>query len=384
MSSKSEMEELITFLNPKSPRPDIIIVALQHVLGMSASEEGLNSLKDLAKANGDVQKNLFRTLLSHLVGLLSSKQNPISKDSSLTLINLTAKQELVPYALDLYCDFDKPLSVELWKKVEDKESPVADQACMILSNLTHESKNCSRVYNELTGENVSLDKIITVFCNESYNNKGANLHYLSPFISNLSQVADARKQLVDKDNPVIISKLLAFVEYKTSHVRRGGVIGTLRNCCFDTSDHEWLLSEDNGIDLLPRLLLPLAGPTPADMDPEEVDKLPVDLQYLDDDKEIEKDPDLRKMLLEAIHQLCATRTGREIIRLRNAYPILKELHKTENDINVKLACENIVDILIKKEGSGEITVDNFHDVDIPPEVVPELQKMDEDYLKDEN
>ena len=384
MSSKSEMEELITFLNPESPRPDIIIVALQHVLGMSASEEGLNSLKDLAAANGDVQKNLFRTLLSHLVGLLSSKQNPISKDSSLTLINLTAKQELVPYALDLYCDFDKPLSVELWKKVEDKESPVADQACMILSNLTHESKNCSRVYNELTGENVSLDKIITVFCNESYNNKGANLHYLSPFISNLSQVADARKQLVDKDNPVIISKLLAFVEYKASHVRRGGVIGTLRNCCFDTSDHEWLLSEDNGIDLLPRLLLPLAGPTPVDMDPEEVDKLPVDLQYLDDDKEIEKDPDLRKMLLEAIHQLCATRTGREIIRLRNAYPILKELHKTENDINVKLACENIVDILIKKEGSGEITVDNFHDVDIPPEVVPELQKMDEDYLKEEN
>ena len=384
MSSKSEMEELITFLNPKSSRPDIIIVALQHVLGMSASEEGLNSLKDLAAADGDVQKNLFRTLLFHLVGLLSSKQNPISKDSSLTLINLTAKQELVPYALDLYCDFDKPLSVELWKKIEDKESPVADQACMILSNLTHESKNCSRVYNELTGENVSLDKIITVFCNESYNNKGANLHYLSPFISNLSQVADARKQLVDKDNPVIISKLLAFVEYKASHVRRGGVIGTLRNCCFDTSDHEWLLSEDNGIDLLPRLLLPLAGPTPADMDPEEVDKLPVDLQYLDDDKEIEKDPDLRKMLLEAIHQLCATRTGREIIRLRNAYPILKELHKTENDINVKLACENIVDILIKKEGSGEITVDNFHDVDIPPEVVPELQKMDEDYLKDEN
>ena len=210
------------------------------------------------------------------------------------------------------------------------------------------------------------------------------MHYLSPFISNLSQVADARKQLVDKDNPVIISKLLAFVEYKASHVRRGGVIGTLRNCCFDTSDHEWLLSEDNGIDLLPRLLLPLAGPTPADMDPEEVDKLPVDLQYLDDDKEIEKDPDLRKMLLEAIHQLCATRTGREIIRLRNAYPILKELHKIENDINVKLACENIVDILIKKEGSGEITVDNFHDVDVPPEVVPELQKMDEDYLKDEN
>lgn len=383
MSSKSEMEELISFLNPKSPRPDIIVVALQHVLGMSASEEGLNTLKDLATVEGDLQKNVFRTLVSNLVGLLTSKQNPISKDSSLTLINLTANEELVKWTLNLYCDFDKTLAIELWDRIKDKDSTIADQACMILSNLTHESNNCSKIYNDLTKGGVSLDKIITVFCNESYNNKGANLHYLSPLISNLSQVADARKQLVDKNNPVIISKLLAFVEYKTSYVRRGGVIGTLRNCCFDTADHEWLLSEDNGIDLLPRLLLPLAGPTPSDMDPDEIDKLPVDLQYLDDEKEIEKDPDLRKMLLEAIHQLCATRTGREIIRLRNAYPILKELHKTENDMNVKLACENIVDILIKKEGSGEITVDNFHDVDIPPEVVPELEKMDEDYLKDD-
>ena len=209
MSGNSELGELISFLDPKSPRPDIIIVALQHLMGMSASEEGLNTLKDLATANGDVQKNLFRTLLSHLVGLLSSNQNPISKDSSLTLINLTAKQELVPFALDLYCDFEKPLAVKLWKKVEDKESPVADQACMILSNLTHESKNCTRIYNDLTDDGITLEKIITVFCNESYNNKGANLHYLSPFISNLSQVADARKQLVDKNNPVIISKLLA-------------------------------------------------------------------------------------------------------------------------------------------------------------------------------
>ena len=42
-------------------------------------------------------------------------------------------------------------------------------------------------------------------------------------------------------------------------MRRGGVIGAVRNCVFDTDVHELLLTQ---LDLLPKLLLPLAGPTP--------------------------------------------------------------------------------------------------------------------------
>lgn len=60
--------------------------------------------------------------------------------------------------------------------------------------------------------------------------------------------------------------------------------------------HQSLLGED--VDILPSLLLPLAGPEEF---PEEVtDKLPEDLQYLPDDKTREEDPDIRKMLLEAL------------------------------------------------------------------------------------
>ena len=87
-----------------------------------------------------------------------------------------------------------------------------------------------------------------------------------------------------------------------STIRRGGVIGTLRNCCIDPKDHQWLLDESQ-VDILPRLLLPLAGPTPDTFDPDEIDQLPLDLQYLDDDKEVESDPDLKKMLLESLYQV---------------------------------------------------------------------------------
>lgn len=53
------------------------------------------------------------------------------------------------------------------------------------------------------------------------------------------------------------------------------------------------------------------------------------------------------MLLEALNQLCATKVAREILREKNIYIILRELHKWEKDKNCLLACENVVDILIK-------------------------------------
>ena len=55
------------------------------------------------------------------------------------------------------------------------------------------------------------------------------------------------------------------------------------------------------VDLLPRLLLPLAGP--EEFDDDDMERLPVDLQYLPPDKKREKDPDIRKILVECIFQV---------------------------------------------------------------------------------
>jgi hypothetical protein len=56
------------------------------------------------------------------------------------------------------------------------------------------------------------------------------------------------------------------------------------------------------VDILPHLLLPLAGP--EEFADDEMDKLPPELQYLPEDKMREPDPDIRKMLLEALMQVC--------------------------------------------------------------------------------
>ena len=95
-------------------------------------------------------------------------------------------------------------------------------------------------------------------------------------------------------------------------------------------------------------------------------------QYLDEDKKIEEDADIRKLLLEALLQLCATKKAREIIRDQNAYLILRELHKIEPDETVKLACENVIDILIKKE--DEIKFDNYKTVEVPEDLHEKFDK----------
>lgn len=86
-----------------------------------------------------------------------------------------------------------------------------------------------------------------------------------------------------------LQRLLPFTEYSDSVIRRGGIIGTIRNCCFDKQHHEFLLSDQ--IDVLSRILLPLAGP--EEFDDEDNEKLPIDLQYLPSNKQREMDPDIR-------------------------------------------------------------------------------------------
>ena len=93
-------------------------------------------------------------------------------------------------------------------------------------------------------------------------------------------------------------------------IGQGGVIGCIRNCCLASSNHEWLLSSE--VDILPHLLLPLVGP--EELDEDDMDGMPDELQYQPPDKTREDDPTIRKHLLESLLQLCATRPGRLTLR----------------------------------------------------------------------
>lgn len=47
-------------------------------------------------------------------------------------------------------------------------------------------------------DGVGLPKLVEIFCTEGYN-KQAKLHYLGPLLSNLTQLPEARKEILSQD-----------------------------------------------------------------------------------------------------------------------------------------------------------------------------------------
>ncbi|XP_038551908.1 protein HGH1 homolog [Micropterus salmoides] len=349
MLSDSKAAELLSFLTAGT-RPDVKGHATEYILGLSGHRDGCRFLR----SKPDI-----------LIALFALTRDPsiaIVKDCYHILINLSADETLHQVLVT-----DVKVLPVLFKNLLDPEYLFSDQVCTILSNLTRLDKTCKTVFKVLQ-EEVGLAQLVEVFCTKGYN-KNANLHYIGPLLSNLTQLPEARNFMMDK-NRCVIQRLLPFTQYQASVVRRGGVIGTLRNCCFDHANHEWLLSD--AVDILPFLLLPLAGP--EELTEEENEGLPVDLQYLPEDKKREEDADIRKMLLETLLLLTATKAGRQTLKDKSVYPIMREFHNWEKDVHVTAACEKLVQVLIGDE--PEQGMENLMELEIPEDVEKKLKEAD--------
>lgn len=263
---EAALEELTNFLQQET-RPQIKQLALKNIAGLTSSDDGLKAIIK------NVQ--LLKILLDSL------------HDKSVTdcLINITASEEGSRELLKITPNNIVDL---LLKSIANPESENADQCCMILSNLTRTSENADKVIDFIEKSGCNFDDLIAIFTRNGHNKKGGNLHYLGPVFSNLSQNSRVRKYILDKEK-CVIQRLLPFTGFAESVVRRKGVVATLKNCCFDVEHHEWLLGET--VDILPNLLLPLADGTEFDEDDNE--KLPIELQFLPEDKLRESDAEIR-------------------------------------------------------------------------------------------
>ncbi|XP_044762932.1 protein HGH1 homolog [Coccinella septempunctata] len=356
------LKELVKFLQ-LGARKDLKTISLETILSMSAVTD-----------NGTWAILSVPEVLVSLVFLLQDNDACITKDAACCLINLSADKYGPRELLNLdeeYCPplQTKPKSIvhECFKHIFDKKSIIADHCCMILCNLSRDKDAAIQTYELLEDSEFRINDILSIFTKVQYNEVGANLHYLGPWLSNMTQDKRVRKFIFDSIN--VVNNLLPYTTYKKSTVRRGGVVGVLRNLCLDVEFNEWLVFE---VDILPSLLLPLAGN--EEFDDEDTETLPSELQYLPDDKERESDPDIRKMLVEAITQLCTEKKNREYIRDKGTYLIMRELHKWEKDPAVLTAVGNLVDILIRTE--EEIGLENLKDVEVPDDLAEKFSKMD--------
>ncbi|TRY87367.1 hypothetical protein DNTS_003940 [Danionella cerebrum] len=372
MLSDTEAEELLSFLKLET-RADVKGQATGYILGLTGNQDGcryLRSKPDFLKA---------------LVTLTSDLSIAIVKDSFHALINLSADESLHTLLLK-----ETQILPKLIPKLLDPEYVFSDRICSILSNLSRNEDSSRAVFTALQEQNVTLGALVEIFCTPGFN-KSASLHYLGPLLSNLTQLPETRHFILDKDRGFYPSHSLRsrargeeewWERFETAH----SIMVRLH------PHHEWLLSD--AVDILPFLLLPLAGP--EELSEEENEGLPVDLQYLPEDKKREEDPDIRKMLLEALmlvreapifislhsdyfllfslSQLTATKAGREIMKSKNVYPIMREFHKWEKDPEVISACEKLVQVLIGDE--PERGMENLMEVEIPKDVEEKLKELD--------
>ncbi|KAK8850674.1 hypothetical protein IAR55_004594 [Kwoniella newhampshirensis] len=200
-------------------------------------------------------------------------------------------------------------------------------------------------------------------------------HFLASVFANISMAPATRQLLLvprppfpqpssaepSEDDEPLLSKIVVYTEHPDT-IRRGGAMGCIKNCAMDRGSMGWLLASEHdrvrlpsdpsrkvkGVDVLPWVLSPLMGPEEYDED--EMEKLPATLQFLPPTKERERDTVLRMMCIEILLLLSTTFTGREALRNRGAYYVVRELHKVEKDQQIINSIERLVGLLQRDEG----------------------------------
>ncbi|XP_049884285.1 protein HGH1 homolog [Pectinophora gossypiella] len=357
--AQDPLDEMLEFLKPES-RVDLKHISLDHLLGLSGSEDGIQTL-----LRND-------QIIQSIIELTDDKVEAIAKSALLIIVNITATAKGATEVLKHKPCNHKNIIELLIGYVLNPQKRDVDAACMILSNITRLEDELEVCIDTFIPH---LNNILNAFVNVDFNKRGSDLEYLAPMFSNLSCNHRVRKWLTEENPHVPLIKLLPFCNYELSNIRRGGSVGTVRNLAFDLDLHDFLLNPN--LDLLSYLLNPLMGN--EEYPDEEMDSLPIALQYLPKEKKRDNDPDIRKMIIETLNKFCSKRHCRAILRDNGVYYVLREYHKWEKDPKALLACENVVDILIQKE--CEVGAEDLSQVDVPEDMKEKFAKMDEDYLK---
>lgn len=214
----------------------------------------------------------------------------------------------------------------------------SDLACMFLSNL---SKNvaCAEALVPFAGLFI---EIIT--------SPKTKFDFLFSVLADMTLVAECRRYLSEGEHPIFL-RLLSFIN-DSSYVKRGGVCVIVKNCLLEVDRHQAIL-EDHDDTLLAALLGRLVHPECA-FSEEELDKMLLEISLEHRNTPAESDPAIREMIIESLIALGTTFEGRVILREKEVYPIIREVHKHETDDVLRGGMEIVVEYIIRDEDHANI------------------------------
>ena len=211
--AQNELADLFGYLSLDS-REDVKTLALEYMLGLTGSVDGMKFMENNVE------------FVEKVVELTKDKSPGVQKEACTFLLNASAS-EIVARKLE------NPKTFELiLPQVVDKECIFAEKAAMLLSNLTRSEQGCEMCCKVIEkSSQYSFEKIFNVLYAEKYN-KNVEMHHLTAFLSNMSRLKVVRMFVLDQARG-LLQKLLPYLGFQKSVVRRKGIVGIIRNCCFE-------------------------------------------------------------------------------------------------------------------------------------------------------
>lgn len=328
----TEVEELVGFLS--SPSPQVKKAAVDIVQGLTGSEEGVRSLANHSKA-------LLPSLL-HLVGDKKEFEQPALE----ALVNLSQETALSGELVEVGM-IERAMEI-----LGRADICISQLLLMLLVNLTQLDSGVERLLQagdeKLQG--LYLAKLVRLFNVSSAENEGKEDPYghIGSVLVNISRMEIGRKLLLDPKRSLL--KIIIRQSDSPSLLRRKGVSGTIRNCCFDETQLSNLLLTSQF--LWPALLLPLAGKQVYSK--EDTNKMPLELANpLSHERDPEKDPEIRVQAAESVYLIAMQEGGRRGLWSVNGPRILEVGYQDEEDPQVMEGYERLGSLLIHGSGLEE-------------------------------
>lgn len=209
----------------------------------------------------------------------------------------------------------------------------SDLACMFLSNLS---------------KNVAIAEALVPFTGlfvEIITSPKQKFDFLFSVLADMTLVVECRRYLSEGEHSIFL-RLLSFIN-DSSYVKRGGVCVIVKNCLLEVDRHQTIL-EDHDDTLLAALLGRLVHPE-CEFSEDELDKMLLEISLEHRNTPAEPDSAIREMIVESLIALGTTFEGRAILREKEVYPIIREVHKHETEDVLRGGMEIVVEYIIRDE-----------------------------------
>lgn len=327
----NELEELLDFLC--SPSPSVKKAAVDIVRGLTGSEDGLQSLSKYSKI-----------ALPSLARLLSENKE-VSEPAAEALVNLSQNSELAGKMVQM--GMIKTAMDLLYKP----DSSITRLLVMLLVNLTQLDYGISSLL-QVEDEQIQglyVMKLVRSFCQSSSEASDDPFEHVGSILVNISKKEAGRKILLDPKRGLLKQIVRQFDS--SNYLRKKGVSGTIRNCCFE-AEHQLqnllLISEF----LWPALLLPVAGNKVYKE--EDTSKIPLELaSALRIEREPVDDPEIRIQALESIYLITLQEAGLRAFWSVNGPRVLQVGYEDEGDPKVMEAYEQVGSLLVHGSGTED-------------------------------